>query len=161
MKSPEEQVQCLVAQGVDETIAIMMVNSAMKTQNKPTVSSGKKRPAFFSSNPKVEIVLIHEDTCQTCGCVVTERHVTKGYEDEDGTTVKGVRTICHNCPAFLTSLGAEVLASLILIQNHPDQAIHLLPTSMQVRLAQMKPAKDWVGKKIVRQDMSVPEYDKK
>jgi hypothetical protein len=37
----------------------------------------------------------------------------------------------------------------------------MLPNKMQIRLAKEKPASEWIGKKIVRQDMSIPQYDPK
>lgn len=154
--NPEEMVQKLVASGIDESIATSMVNSMIKAENK---GNAPKKKAFYSSSPKQEITLIHEDTCQTCGCIVTEKHVTKGYPEEDGSTVKGVRTICHNCPKYLETLGIETLISLLLIQNNPDTAISLLPTTMQIKLAQAKKPVEWIGKKITRQDMSKPEYN--
>jgi hypothetical protein len=154
----EQSLQNLIAAGVPEAVAVSMLNSMMKAEAKPVRKPGQYRS---NSNPKIEAVVLHENTCQTCGCIVTHRVVAKVYEDEADIVVKGKCGICSNCPKYLETLSKDELIALFVIQNHPEVDLRMLSTEHQIKLAKTRPATHWIGTKFTRQDMSKPERQEK
>ena len=154
-------VATLVARGVAEPIAIHIANSMLtsteREQNKKKKKNGNA--AFFagSNRKKAVIPLIHEDTCQTCGSSVSQKVLTLAHEDEADTVIKGVRAVCHNCPAFLESLSKKELVSLFMLQNSPDPELRKISNANMIKLAKTRPASAWLGYKITRFDMEQPE----
>lgn len=156
--SYEDMVKKLMDNGIPEAVATSMVNSMIKTENKPS-----KRRSFEgkSGREKVEAPIIHEDKCMTCGCITTQKVMTRVYVDEIDEVVKGVRGVCHNCPKYLDTLSKEALISLFLIQNHSDPDIRMLSAAHQIKLAQLKKPAEWIGYKINRPDMTKPDRKEK
>jgi hypothetical protein len=145
----QKAMELLIAAGIDPKIAESTVANIDKQANKER----KKRNYYGSSTKRelIEVPMVVEKTCMTCGTVSSHKTVMKVYSDETEEVMKTMCSICENCIRELDTMSKEELISLFIIQNHPLQELNMMGNAQQIKMAKMRSAKHWLTTKMPRE----------
>ena len=143
----EKQLQVLLDAGIDPSIAESMLAAMTKQETK---EKRKKKGYFpgFNSRQKINVPVVVEKTCVTCGTVSSHKAVKQVWSDEAETEHKTICNMCENCVRLLESLDKEALVSLFIIQNHPLMELRQMGNAQQIKMAQSKSPIEWLTTKM-------------
>jgi len=84
MYDHDTALQNLLDAGIPEAVAISMLKNVEVTEAKEKKAKSKGKWSGVSNGSKVTVPIIHEDTCMTCGCIITTKVVqTVNVEEAD------------------------------------------------------------------------------